>query len=82
MGFKPNQRPSKIESVNKFTEQMRSTLEEAKAALAKSKDDMARYYNQKRLPAPDFQPGDKVYLDGSDIEIGRASCRERVCSTV
>ena len=73
MGFEPNQRPSKIESVNKFTECMWSTLDEAKAALAKSKDDMARYYNQRRLPAPDFQLGDKVYLDGSDIATTRPS---------
>ena len=73
MGFEPDQRPSKIESVNEFTEWMRSTLDEAKAALAKSKDDMARYYNQRRLPAPDFQPGDKVYLDGADIATTRPS---------
>jgi len=73
MGFKPDQRPSKIESVNEFTERMRSTLDEAKAALVKSKDDMTRYYNQKRLPAPDFQPGDRVYLDGTDIATTRPS---------
>jgi hypothetical protein len=42
MGFEPNQRPSKVESVNEFTDRMQSTLDEAKAALAKSKDDMAR----------------------------------------
>jgi Tfp pilus assembly protein PilE len=54
--------------VNKFTNRMKSTLEEAKAALAKSKDDMARYYNQKRTKAPEYQPGDKVYLDASDIQ--------------
>ena len=44
MGFEPNQHPSWIESVNEFTEQMKNTLEEVKAALVKSKDDMARYY--------------------------------------
>jgi hypothetical protein len=63
MGFEPDQRPSKVESVNEFTNRMH----EAKAALAKSKDDMARYYNQRRIPAPDFQPGDKVYLAATDI---------------
>ena len=46
---------------------MRSTLEEAKAALAKSKDNMARYYNQWRNSAPAYELGDKVYLDASDI---------------
>ena len=73
MGFEPDQRPSKIESVNEFTERMRTTLDEAKAALAKSKDDMARYYNQRRIPAPEFQPGDKVYLDATDIKTTRPS---------
>ena len=52
MGFEPDQCPSRVESVNEFTERMKNTLEEAKAALAKSKDDMARYYNQKRSIAP------------------------------
>jgi hypothetical protein len=73
MGFEPNQRPSNVESVNEFTEQMWNTLEEAKAALAKSKDDMSKYYNQRRTPAPEFHPGDKVYLDGTDITTARPS---------
>jgi Tfp pilus assembly protein PilE len=32
---------------------MKSTLEEAKAALAKLKEDMARYYDQNRTKAPE-----------------------------
>ena len=52
---------------------MRSTLEEAKSALAKSKDDMARYYDQRRVPAPEYQPGDKVYLNASDVSTTRPS---------
>jgi transposase InsO family protein len=46
MGFEPHQPPSKVEAVNEFADRMKSMLEEARAALAKSKDDMARYYNQ------------------------------------
>ena len=57
-----------MESVNEFTDRMESTLDEAKAALAKSKDNMARYYNQKRTKVPEYKPGDKVYLDASDIQ--------------
>jgi hypothetical protein len=34
---------------------------------------MARYYNQRRLPTPTYQPGDKVYLDASDISTTRPS---------
>ena len=52
---------------------MEEALKEAKAALAKSKDDMAKYYDQRRTPAPDYQPGDKVYLDTSDIHTTRPS---------
>jgi enamine deaminase RidA (YjgF/YER057c/UK114 family) len=44
MGFELQQPPSRVEVVNKFTDQMRDTLKEAKLALAKAKDDMARYY--------------------------------------
>jgi hypothetical protein len=46
---------------------MKSTLNEAKAALTKSKKDMARYYNQHQTPAPTFVIGDRVFLDASDI---------------
>jgi hypothetical protein len=45
MGFELHQPPSRVEAVNEFTNQMRDTLEGAKSALAKAKDDMARYYN-------------------------------------
>ena len=45
MGFKPDQQRSHVESVNEFKERMEDALKEAKAALAKSKDDMAKYYN-------------------------------------
>jgi hypothetical protein len=50
---------------------MKSTLDEAQAALAKLKDDMARYYNQQRTPAPKFVIGDKVFLEASDISTTR-----------
>jgi len=45
MGFEPDQPWSHMESVNEFKDRMTDTLEEAKAALAKSKDDMVLYYN-------------------------------------
>ena len=73
MGFEPSQRQSHLEPVNKFKERMEDALEEAKAALTKSKDDMARYYSQKWTPSPDYKPGDKAYLDASDIQTSRPS---------
>jgi len=73
MGFEPHQPPSRVEAVNEFADWMKSTLEEARSALAKAKDNMARYYNQRRAPAPTSTPGDKVYLDSSDIHTTRPS---------
>ena len=52
---------------------MADMLMEAKAALLKSKDEMAKYYDRRRTPAPNYQPGDKVYLDASDIHTTRPS---------
>ena len=73
MGFELDKCPSRVESVNEFTERMRSTLKEAKSALAKSKDDMARSYDQRPMPAPEYQPGDKVYLDATDVSTTQPS---------
>ena len=73
MGFEPDQHRSHIESVNEFKTRMEDALNEAKAALVKSKDDMAKYYDWRRTPALEYQPGDKVYLDASDIHTTRPS---------
>ena len=74
MGFEPGM-TSQVESVEEFKQRMADSLSEAKAALTKAKDDMARYYNQRRTPAPEFKPGDKVYLDASDISTTRPSLK-------
>jgi transposase InsO family protein len=73
MGFEPRQATSKLETVNDFKKRMSETLEEGKAALRKAKDDMARYYDKRRNPAPVFVKGDKAYLDASDITTTRPS---------
>ena len=78
MGFEPWQ-PSRLESANKFTDWMKLATEEAKAALTKAKDDMARYYNQRHLPTPTYQPGDMVYLDTSDITTTQPSRKLSHC---
>jgi hypothetical protein len=52
---------------------MNSALTEAKSTLAKAQDDMSRYYNRRWEPAPEYAPGDKVYLDRSDIWTSRLS---------
>jgi hypothetical protein len=58
MGFKPNEAPSHMETVNEFQDRMASTLEEAKA-----KKDMAQYYNHRPTLALVYKIGDMVYLD-------------------
>jgi hypothetical protein len=63
MGFEPNEAPSHMETVNEFWHQMASTLEEAKLALAKAKNDMAQYYNRHCTLALVYRFGDMVYLD-------------------
>jgi len=50
---------------------MRTAIEEAKSAICKTQDDMKRYYDHRRTPAPMFNPGDKVFLDASDIRTTR-----------
>jgi len=73
MGFKPRQDPSSLETVNEFTKRMESATQEAKSAIHKAQEDMTRYYNRRRSPAPMFQLGDRVYLDASDIKTTRPS---------
>jgi len=63
MDFEPRQNPSSLETVNKFTERMRTAIEEAKFAIHKAQDDMKKYYDRRRTPAPVFKPGDRVFLD-------------------
>ena len=68
MGFEPSQAPSRLETVSEFMEWMKSTTEEAKSAIHKAQEDMMQYYNRKRSLAPIYKPGDRVYLDVSDIK--------------
>jgi hypothetical protein len=73
MGFEPMQSSSHLETVNEFTDRMQSALTEAKSTLAKAQDDMSHYYNRCREPTLEYAPGDKVYLDGSNIWTSRPS---------
>jgi hypothetical protein len=75
MGFEPQQPCSTLESANKFVEHIALGIEEAKAALTKVKDEYAMYYNHQCEPAPVFAPGDRVWLDGSDIATSRPSSK-------
>jgi hypothetical protein len=67
MGFEPQQPHSTLELANEFAEHIALGIEEAKVALTKAKDDYTIYYNRRCEPAQVFVPGDRVWLDGSDI---------------
>ena len=73
MGFEPRQNPSGLETVNEFTERMKTAIEEAKSAICKAQDDMKKYYNRRRTPAPVFKPSNKVFLNALDIRTTRPS---------
>ena len=73
MGFEPRQHHSHLESINEFKDWMKEALDKAKVALTKSKDNMARYYVQRQTLAPNYQPGDKVYPNMSDIQTTQPS---------
>ena len=60
MGFEPRQPESRLETINEFRDRMDSTLSEARSALTKAKEDMAWYYNQCRVLAPEYHIGDRV----------------------
>jgi hypothetical protein len=75
MGFQPQQPCSTLESANEFAERIALGIEEVKVALTKVRDEYAMYYNRRREPAPVFAPGDRVWLDGSDIATDRPSSK-------
>jgi len=50
---------------------MQSTTEKAKSTICKVQEDITYYYNQRRSLASVFKPGDRIYLDTSDI---RTTC--------
>jgi hypothetical protein len=75
MGFEPQQPCSTLELANEFAEHIALGIEEAKAAFTQAKDEYAMYYNRRRELALVFAPGDKVWLDGSDIATNRLSSK-------
>ena len=73
MGFKSQQNPFGLETVNEFTERMRMTIKEVKSMICKAQDNMKRYYDRRKTLALVFNLGDKVFLDASDIRTTRPS---------
>jgi hypothetical protein len=75
-GFHPRtgadpRRDVKVEAAGQFATRMKEIEDEAKAALEKAADDMARFYDVHRKAAPEYQVGDEVWLDGRDLRTTR-----------
>jgi hypothetical protein len=73
MGFEPNGMRSAMENVNEFRDRIAAGVSEARSALVKAKEEYKRYYDRRRLRAPEIKPGDRVWLDASDIKTTRPS---------
>ena len=70
LGFEPI-RESRLESLDNFTSRMAQATDEARAALVKAADDMARFYDAHRCEAPKYSIGDKVWLSSENIRTTR-----------
>ena len=67
MGFKPHQRRSKLESVSKLTNYIKSVLKKVRSIIYKSQEDRVRYYNQRYISVPVFCPSNRIFIDSSNI---------------
>jgi transposase InsO family protein len=72
MGFEPR-RKAKVQSVEEFVQKLKSVQAEVEAALHKARDDMKKYADRKRMHAPQYKPGDKVWLSTKDLATTRPS---------
>ncbi len=52
-----------------FVSEMQKIHEEAKRALEKAADQMKAQYDKKKQPAIEFQVGDKVWLDTTNLNL-------------
>ena len=74
MGFEPLA-DVEDEDAGAFRDCMQESLEEAKAALVKAKEEYVQYYNRCRKPTLVFGTGDMVLLDASDIKMNRLNAK-------
>src|ERR1700710_1299588 len=50
---------------------MKNLMNDAAVALTRAAEDMKKYYDKYRSEAPDYQPGDLVYLEGTNLKSDR-----------
>ncbi len=66
-------RETPVVNANEFAEKISKMHEETRAALQKASLDMKKYADEYRQQAPDYQVGDKVMLDISNLRTTRPS---------
>jgi hypothetical protein len=64
---------SNSHSAEEFVSKLRQVREEAKAALALSREEMQKYADRIRGEAPEYQIGQRVWLDTTNLLINRPS---------
>ena len=57
----------RVEAATEFVERMERIRKEAGAALERAARDMKTFYDRHHKEAPEFQPGDKVLLEGENL---------------
>jgi hypothetical protein len=70
MGVEPNFE-SNVQGVQDFATDMKRLEDECRSALVQAAEDMSRFYDAHRKDAPEYKPGDKVWLDSKDIKTKR-----------
>ena len=58
---------TETEAADMFERRMKKIREEAAAVLEKAASDMKKYYDRGRQDIPQYQVGDKVYLEGLNV---------------
>ena len=64
---------SRVERAEDFARKMRQIRESAEKALGKAAERMKRAYDKKKKPSRQYEPGDKVWLDGQNLTTHRPS---------
>jgi len=62
---------TQTESAETFASRMRELARDAVAALTHAAADMKKYYDEHRREVLDYQPGDLVYLEGTNLRSDR-----------
>lgn len=64
-------RVSSNAAASAFATEIHRRVEDAKSALALAAEEMAKYFDRGRAPAPKFEVGEKVWLDARNIKTDR-----------